>query len=354
MNEKNKINRKKFYKSWDFKKRNNNIITYKIIIIIFLFLLSVLIFINWEDNNSINELKKEIENEIKKEIEKIEPYPNQFNLDEVKKDFENILNKYKYLLKQEKNIKENCPIWTMWYQGIEAAPPFVRSCIQSIIENRAKHPVIIITRYNIDKYIKLPYYINEKLNNNVISLTHFSDIVRIALLFKYGGYWIDPTFLITTPITKVYRTFDTLHLDYCFTNSHPFVKCIWTINYMAVGKISFFATFAYHALFFYYKKYSYLIDYFLLDYIVHIAYYNVPEFKSDIDKIPFLVCDIFLLLYKLNSENNKLNDYYYNKLNRREFFPIVHQYNLTSHYNYILERYRFDFQNKNKDYILNI
>ena len=142
-------------------------------------MLSILIFINYDDNNSINKLKKEIENKILKDIEKIIPIQNQFNLDDIKRDFENIVNKYKYLLKNEKIIKENCPIWTMWYQGIEAAPPFVRSCIQSIIENRAKHSVIIITKYNIDKYIKLPYYIMEKFNNNVITVTHFSDIVRM-------------------------------------------------------------------------------------------------------------------------------------------------------------------------------
>ena len=136
-------------------------------------MLFILIFINYDDNNSINKLKKEIENKILKDIEKIIPIQNQFNLDDIKRDFENIVNKYKYLLKNEKIIKENCPIWTMWYQGIEAAPPFVRSCIQSIIENRAKHSVIIITKYNIDKYIKLPYYIMEKFNNNVITVTHF-------------------------------------------------------------------------------------------------------------------------------------------------------------------------------------
>ena len=353
MIEKNKFNIKKLHKYSNHTKKNKNNHIYKILYLITLFLIAILIFIN-NDNNNNNKLQKEIENEIIKDIDKIIPIQYNFTLDDVKKDFENIINKYKYLIKKEKNIKENCPIWTMWYQGIEAAPPIVRSCIQSIIENRVKHPVIIITKYNIDKYIKLPYYIMEKFNKNIITLTHFSDIVRIALLFKYGGYWIDPTYLITTPITKVVRTFDTLHLDYCFTNSHPFVKCIWTVNYMAVGKNSFIAVFAYHALFFYWKKYNYIIDYYLIDYIIHIAYYNVQEFKNNIDRIPYLVCDIFLLLYKLNSEYNKINVCHYNKLNRREFFPIVHQYNITSHYDYIIERYRFDFQNKNKDYILNI
>ena len=86
----------------------------------------------------------------------------------------------------------------MWYQGLESAPPIILSCIQSVIQNREKHPVIIITKYNIDKYIKLPYYIMEKFKNKNFSLTHFSDIVRIALLFKYGGYWIDATYFVNT------------------------------------------------------------------------------------------------------------------------------------------------------------
>ena len=62
---------------------------------------------------------------------------------------------------------------------------------------------------------------------------------------------------------------------------------------MAVGKNNFFAAFAYHSFLFYWKKYNSLIDYYLLDYVVHVAYYNVPEFKNIIDKIPFLLCSIF-------------------------------------------------------------
>ena len=60
-----------------------------------------------------------------------------------------------------------------------------------------------------------------------------------ALLFKYGGYWIDPTYLIATPITKVYRTFDTLHLDYCFTNSHPFVNAYGQLILWLLVKLVF-------------------------------------------------------------------------------------------------------------------
>ena len=51
----------------------------------------------------------------------------------IKHDFEILVNEYKYLIKKEKHIEEDSPIWVMWYQGIENAPPVVKSCIQSII-----------------------------------------------------------------------------------------------------------------------------------------------------------------------------------------------------------------------------
>ena len=234
-----------------------------------------------------------------------------------------------------------------WYQGIETAPPLIQLCFQSVIENRANHPVILITKYNINKYIKLPNYIIEKFNNKTFSLTHYSDIVRVALLFKYGGYWIDATYLVTTPITKVNTPFYTLKLDSCWISNHPFINCLWSANYMAVAKNSFLATFAYNSFLLYWKKYNSLVAYFLIDFIVHIAYSNVTEFKSIISKIPFVPCNIFSLCYKLNSKYNKSNICHFNKLNKG--FTYKHNDNITSHYEYLIERYKFNPHNMNKN-----
>ena len=76
---------------------------------------------------------------------------NILNWDKIKREFELLINKYKYLIESEKNIDDDSPIWMMWYQGIENAPPIVLSCIQSVINNRANHPVIIISKYNLEK-----------------------------------------------------------------------------------------------------------------------------------------------------------------------------------------------------------
>ena len=71
----------------------------------FILFLLIISFFNDEYNNY------KIQKEIEKEVEKIEPYQKPFTLKDVKNDFENIVNKYRYLLKKEKNIKDNCPIW---------------------------------------------------------------------------------------------------------------------------------------------------------------------------------------------------------------------------------------------------
>ena len=136
------------------------------------------------------------------------------NWDNIKKDFKILVHKYDYLNKKEKNIPEDSPIWVMWYQGIKFAPPLVQACVSSIIKNRAKHPVYILDKYNLEKYIKLPSFISEKFNNRTFSITHFSDIVRLALLYKYGGYWIDSTYYISAPLTKCDSSFYSLKLTY--------------------------------------------------------------------------------------------------------------------------------------------
>ena len=335
-------------------------ILYKILYIFVLLLLLILFQIfykktkyykNFGNNFIIKSDNDSLEEQILKEVEKVEPYYGKVTLDDVKVEFESLINKYKYLLEKETNIADDCPIWMMWYQGIETAPPIVLSCFESIIKNREKHPVIIISKYNIDKYIKLPPHIMERLNNKTFGITHFSDVVRMTLLFKYGGYWIDATYFVRTPLSHVNTSFYTLKLDECFTYTHPFVKCIWSVNFLAVTKNSFLATYCYHAFMQYWKKYNSLLDYFLIDYMIHVAYYAFPEFKDIFKRIPNVHCNIFTLFRKLNDVYNPSDVCLFNKLGkdgRKRSFG-----DRKTNFDYIIENYQFDFNNTN-NYILNI
>lgn len=97
--------------------------------------------------------------------------------------------------KFEQISKEHMPIWVCWLQGMENAPEIVKCCVNSIVANVVGE-IHIITYDNYADYVELDEYIIEKHGRGIISRTHFSDIIRLALLCKYGGIWMDATILM--------------------------------------------------------------------------------------------------------------------------------------------------------------
>ncbi len=274
--------------------------------------------------------------DIEKEISQLNSGTKSLNWSNIKKGFEILAIKYKYLIKREKIIPDNSPIWVMWYQGIRNAPPIVKLCINSIIINKGKHHVNIIDKFNLDRYIKLPYYIIEKFKNGTFSITHLSDIVRMALLYKYGGIWIDSTIFVTNPLKTINSTFYSLKKKTCF--KHPYIKCKWVIYILGTTKHSFISTYGYSAFLFYLKKYNSFIAYFLLDYIIHIGYTTISQFKNIIDKLPYDNCNIWLAKF-LNYDYN--NDYFrcsFNKLTYKSNF-IFYNGTKQTNYGYLIEKY---------------
>lgn len=97
-------------------------------------------------------------------------------------------------------------IWQCWLQGREAAPPLVKNCLDSVARHAgAGQEVVLITEQNFGDYVELPDFILRKRQAGIIGNAHFADILRIYLLAKYGGYWIDATCLLTEPIPEEIR-----------------------------------------------------------------------------------------------------------------------------------------------------
>lgn len=86
-------------------------------------------------------------------------------------------------------------IWWCWLQGYDNAPEIVKRCYQSL--SKLDRKVIVLQEGNINEYIELPEYILDKYRRGGISKAHYSDLVRLELLTKLGGIWIDSTTLIT-------------------------------------------------------------------------------------------------------------------------------------------------------------
>lgn len=112
------------------------------------------------------------------------------------------LNKYLYVQKFAKNEFDLLPkseinqssdyIWTMWLQ--DEIPELIQVGLESI--KKIYPNAILITEKNIFDYVNIPEYIYKKYKEGIIEPPHFSDYIRMYLLDKYGGTWIDASCLM--------------------------------------------------------------------------------------------------------------------------------------------------------------
>lgn len=94
--------------------------------------------------------------------------------------------------------EENQCIWFCWLQGMDKAPEMVKACLESQRKWLKGKTFNIITEDNYKEYISLPQFIEEKYAKGIIPNALFSDLIRVELLTKYGGTWIDATVMITS------------------------------------------------------------------------------------------------------------------------------------------------------------
>lgn len=92
--------------------------------------------------------------------------------------------------------KELRPIWWCWLQGLAAAPAIVKACYNSL-KQLTGYSLVVIDNANWREYVELPRYIVEKWEKGRIPAAMFADLLRVELLIKYGGTWIDSTVLCT-------------------------------------------------------------------------------------------------------------------------------------------------------------
>ncbi|WP_242335947.1 capsular polysaccharide synthesis protein [Limosilactobacillus urinaemulieris] len=196
-------------------------------------------------------------------------------------------------------------IWFFWWQGKESMPELVSKCYQSILSNSGRYRVQLITKSNINSYIKISDQIKRKLSEGTISLTHFSDIVRFKLLEEYGGLWLDATVYVT----KSLETIDISNLFTCsgYPKNKDFniAKGRWTgfciggpsRNLLFIFMNKFFET--------YWSKYSYQLDFFLIDYALNYAWEkDLSDFQTIIRKYQNFDPQMFNLLPILNKQFN--------------------------------------------------
>ena len=174
-------------------------------------------------------------------------------------------------------------VWVCWLQGEDNLPETIATCYKSLLRNKGSYNVKLITYSNYGEYVDLPDYIVTKHEAGVISNTHFSDVIRCYLLWKYGGIWIDAALFVTKEVDYKGTTFSSPKMAY---DSKQSINLKWTVGCLASGKDFILFEFAYKFLLAYWKKYNRPIVYLLLDHVFELAYQNSDEIKTVIDNVP--------------------------------------------------------------------
>lgn len=162
----------------------------------------------------------------------------------------------------------------------------MKACINS---QRKKLPCevehIVITEKNCESYVHFSEYIMKKVQDESITLTTFSDMLREKLLYEYGGIWFDATVLIHKPFPIDYFR---LPLYICKGKEYHFSSYSqWSLWCMGGVKKNNIFKFLFDLFCEYYKYNEKIIYYLTVDYFIKAAMEYVVGTKELYDDIPY-------------------------------------------------------------------
>lgn len=92
-------------------------------------------------------------------------------------------------------------LYILWFQGFRQAPPIIKRCLKSWKVHNPDWTIHTLHNGNLKNYINLDSIV-PGIRKRGIGLAGVSDVVRIALMKKYGGVWVDATTFCNQPLNK--------------------------------------------------------------------------------------------------------------------------------------------------------
>lgn len=172
--------------------------------------------------------------------------------------------------------KKSNKVWICWMQGLENAPKLVQRCVASIQENLPDRDIVLITEENYSQYVEFPEHIMNKFAKGIISPTHFSDLLRLELLTRHGGTWIDSTVYCTSPDIPSYMLDSNL---FVFQGLKPIDGHVMQISnwFITSETHNELLELTKYLLYKYWGKYDYVKDYFIFHLMFQLAIETYPE-----------------------------------------------------------------------------
>lgn len=195
-------------------------------------------------------------------------------------------------------------IWVCWLQGEENAPEIVKACLRQMRRMQPDMRLIVVTRDNLTQYVHIPEYILKKWCGGVITNTHFSDILRVCLLYEHGGIWLDSTAFLMEPLRE-----EILNAPFFAFHSrlylHKYPKILDCNNWFLVSQKKHPLIAGIRALLFaYWQKENRAVHYFFYHLLFDLMTQNNSFYAAEWAKVPLLYDDCSELAEKLTEPYN--------------------------------------------------
>lgn len=206
------------------------------------------------------------------------------------KIYTNYLSKHYLKASNKKKVSDDTRfeeyIWTAWLQGEEKAPEVIRMNLASMRRYAGKHPLVVITNSNIDQYLDIPKKIINKYQSGIISHAHYTDIIRMMLLAKYGGLWLDASVFLHHPIDEEAFLSPFYSVGFMAKKSRYVSNSKWLLAVLGGRPGSNYLSVISEMLISYWTDHEAIIDYFVFDYLLAALYQNDSSFCKIVDQLP--------------------------------------------------------------------
>lgn len=243
----------------------------------------------------------------------------------------------------EKKEEDEFIIWQYWHQGEDKAPGLVKRCLESVKKFEGDKKIVVLSFDTIKDYIELPSHYYDLVNSGKMKIALFSDIVRLYLLNKYGGMWIDATIYLTGKIPEkiIKSDFYAVQKDIKKDMQENKMYCYLIRAKSNSTNLSAIK----NTLDIYWKSHDFDINYFIFEHISTLLSEKSPQLKEEWDNMPIyknmktgtlqkILFDEFdekvwqnlikqtpihKLSYKKHTDNISKNSYYNYILNNEDF-----------------------------------
>lgn len=188
----------------------------------------------------------------------------------------------KYTCFKSQTEIESKIIWQYWHQHESNAPEIVKKCLESTKKYYPDYKINVLNFKTVKNYINLPEKFYTLLEEKKIPIAIFSDILRLNLLSKYGGIWIDSTMLSTSRLDD-----EILNSSFFVYQKNPKIdkmqNCM-SCYFIKSNANNLWTNLIKEALELYWNENDYLINYFMFEHMVTIL---ADFLKNEWVKIPY-------------------------------------------------------------------